>query len=116
MCAKNKDYPHDEVLKVYEELVANLPCVQRKGKKNPYTSVNGHMFSFLDADGMLSMRFSEERKDELIAKHDAGPSIQYNSVMRGYVLFPESMLAETTTLLEYLQESYEYACSLKPKK
>ena len=27
-----------------------------QGAKNPYTSRNGHMFSFLDADGTMALR------------------------------------------------------------
>lgn len=114
--AKKKDYPHDKVLALYEDIISNVQGLDCKGNKNPYTSVNGHMFSFIDREGKLSMRFSEDRKEELINKHDAGPSIQYNSVMRGYVLFPESMLKDKKTLIKYLKESLAYTSSLKPKK
>ena len=34
-------------LELYEKLVATLPDVQRKGVNLPYTTVNGHMFSYL---------------------------------------------------------------------
>ena len=37
----------EAVLASYEALVATGPGVERKGKTMPYTSVNGHMFSFL---------------------------------------------------------------------
>ena len=30
-----------------------------KGAKNPYTSRNGHMFSFLDRDGTMALRLSD---------------------------------------------------------
>jgi hypothetical protein len=30
-----------------------------KGAANPYTSRNGHMFSFLDADGGMALRLSD---------------------------------------------------------
>lgn len=33
-------------LELYEKLVATCPEVERKGASMPYTSHNGHMFSF----------------------------------------------------------------------
>jgi len=43
----------DENLDLYEQLVATRPGVERKGKTMPYTSSNGHMFSFLTPDSTL---------------------------------------------------------------
>ncbi len=44
----------------YDQLVAKCERFQRKGKTMPYTSANGHMFSLLNKDGELGMRFSKE--------------------------------------------------------
>jgi hypothetical protein len=38
--------PSDK-LELYEKLVATNPSVKRKGATVPYTSLNGHMFSYL---------------------------------------------------------------------
>jgi hypothetical protein len=54
-----------------------------KGAKNPYTSRNGHMFSFLDLDGAMALRLSDELIDEFLSRYESGPVIQYGSVMRG---------------------------------
>ncbi len=35
-------------LALYEKLIATNPKIKRKGAANPYTSLNGHMFSYLD--------------------------------------------------------------------
>ncbi len=35
--------------------------------------------------------------------------------MHGYVLIPETMLEDLDTLARYLDESYDYVMSLKPK-
>jgi hypothetical protein len=35
--------------------------------------------------------------------------------MRGYVLIPDPMLEDLDKLAEYLNESYDYVMSLKPK-
>jgi len=42
-----------EKLKLYDKLVAKCDRFDRKGKTGPYTSANGHMFSFLNKDGHL---------------------------------------------------------------
>ena len=49
----------EEQLAVYNELIAKAGF-QRKGKTAPYTSANGHMFSQLNKDGEVGIRFSKE--------------------------------------------------------
>ena len=43
-----------------------------KGAKNPYTSRNGHMFSFLDKTGAMALRLPKDRRDEFIATYETG--------------------------------------------
>ena len=43
---KKKSIPAEKIA-LYEKLVAALPGVERKGADNPYTSLNGNMFSLL---------------------------------------------------------------------
>lgn len=45
--AKPTAEPPGDKVALYERLVATDPRVERKGVTMPYTSVNGHMFSFL---------------------------------------------------------------------
>jgi len=47
-------------LELYERLVATQPSVERKGATMPYTSLNGHMFSFLTETGKLALRLPAE--------------------------------------------------------
>ena len=42
--------PSDK-LELYEKLVGTIPNVKRKGATVPYTSLNGHMFSYLSKQG-----------------------------------------------------------------
>lgn len=86
-----------------------------KGAKNPYTSLNGHMYSFLDADGGMALRLSDELGDEFQAKYDSGPVIQYNSVMRGYVSVPASLLSNTKELAAWFDKSHNWIATLEPK-
>lgn len=36
----------DQQLAAFDQLVERFADIERKGKTSPYTSVNGHMFSF----------------------------------------------------------------------
>ncbi len=111
------DYPGPgEALERYTAVVegSNGDSVV-KGAKNPYTSLNGHMFSFLDADGMMALRLPDEMGAEFHAKYDSGPVIQYGSTMRGYVSIPDDLLDRTEELTEWFDKSYEWVGTLEPK-
>ncbi|MDF1596919.1 MAG: hypothetical protein P1T08_12645 [Acidimicrobiia bacterium] len=86
-----------------------------KGAKSAYTSRNGHMFSFLDADGSMALRLSDELGEEFRSTYDSGPVIQYGSVMRGYVSVPPELLADTAELAVWFDKSYDWIGTLAPK-
>ena len=105
----------EERLKVYDELLARCTRFERKGKTMPYTSANGHMFSLLNKDGEIGIRFSKEVQKKHIVEFDSTIFRSYNSVMHGYVLIPMNMLEDLDNLAKYLDESYDYVMSLEPK-
>lgn len=86
-----------------------------KGAKNPYTSRNGHMFSFLDADGVMALRLSDELREDFLARHDSGPVMQYDRVMRGYVAVPDELLYNTDELAAWFDKSHDWIGTLQPK-
>lgn len=86
-----------------------------KGAKNPYTSRNGHMFSFLDADGAMALRLSDELRGDFLARYDSGPVMQYGSVMRGYVAVPDELLHTTDELAGWFDKSHDWIGTLQPK-
>ncbi|MGI9648546.1 MAG: TfoX/Sxy family protein [Acidimicrobiia bacterium] len=86
-----------------------------KGAKNPYTSRNGHMFSFLDGEGVMALRLSEELADEFLSKYESGPVRQYGSVMRGYVSVPDDLLSDAGELGSWFEQAYESIGTLEPK-
>ena len=102
-------------LELYNKLIENHPDIERKGKTMPYTSVNGHMFSFLDKEGNMGLRLSKIDRDDFIAKFDSELMVQYGSIMKEYVVIPANLLEDTKTLQKYLQTSFDYVSSLKPK-
>ena len=97
----------------YRQIVESLG-LKVKGKMG-YTSINGHMYSFVGKDGMVAFRLSPEDKAAFEEKYGTGNVIQYNSVMRGYVPISDAMLTETATCQEYLSASLNYIKTLKPK-
>lgn len=102
-------------LAAYQKLVAANPHVERKGATMPYTSVNGHMFSFLTKTGTLALRLPAEDRDAFIKKFKTRLCEQHGVVMTEYVEVPDRLLKKTAELKKYFDVSYEYVASLKPK-
>ena len=104
-----------EKLELYDKLVTKCPRFDRKGKTVPYTSANGHMFSLLNKDGELGIRFSKEVQEKYIKDFNTTIFKSYGAVMQGYVLIPDHMLEDLDKLSVYLNESYDYVMTLEPK-
>jgi len=106
--------PSDK-LDLYEKLVATNPKVERKGATVPYTSMNGHMFSYLSKDGKLALRLPEIEREAFLKKYNAKLCEAYGSVQPEYVEVPDALLASTKELKKYFDSSYGYVSTLKPK-
>jgi hypothetical protein len=104
-----------ERLAAYERAVATLPGVDRKGATVPYTSVNGHMFSYLSATGTLALRLAPADREAFIEQFRTGLHEAYGIVQKEYVTVPDEVLDDTATLSPYLAASYAYVSALKPK-
>lgn len=102
-------------LKRYDALIAKCPRFERKGKTVPFTSANGYMFSILNKDGEVGIRFSKAVQQMYMAEWNTTVFKSHNAVMRGYVLIPEAMLEDLDHVATYLNESYDYVMSLEPK-
>jgi hypothetical protein len=100
---------------LYEALLATNPAIERKGATMPYTSVNGNMFSLLTPEGALALRLPADERDAFLKRYDTTLCVQYGTVMKEYVQVPAALLQNTRALAKYLDVSYRYACSLKPK-
>ena len=107
--------PADQ-LALYEKLVATNPNVERKGASVPYTSLNGHMFSYLSKDGKLALRLPDEPREQFLKKYKAKHCEAYGRVQPEYVEVPDALLAKTAELSKFFQLSFAYVSSLKPKK
>ncbi len=102
-------------LLLYEKLVATNPHVERKGATVPYTSLNGHMFSYLSKEGALALRLPAGPREAFLKKYKTTLCEAYGVVQPEYVVVPDSLLAKTSELKTFFDLSYEYAGSLKPK-
>ncbi len=112
--AKKSNIPAN-ALERYEKLVATHPDVERKGAAMPYTSLNGHMFSFLTPDGTLALRLPDEQREAFLKKYKTKLVEQHGRVMKEYVAVPPSLLKTTGELKKVFARSVAYIASLKPK-
>ena len=102
-------------LELYEKLVATNPSVERKGATVPYTSVNGHMFSYLSKEGKLALRLPTAEREAFLKKYNATLCQAYGKVQPEYVEVPDALLSSTRELKRFFDCSYAYAGALKPK-
>jgi TfoX/Sxy family transcriptional regulator of competence genes len=112
---KKSSIPAEKV-ELYERLIATNPKIERKGANNPYTAINGNMFTLLSAtEGQLAIRLPEAEREKFVRKYKTRLFEAYGVVMKEYVAVPDAMLKKTAELAKYLDLSYEYAKTLKPK-
>ena len=99
---------------LYDKLIATRPEIERKGDANPNTSLNGNMFTLLH-QSRLAIRLPEDEREKFLKKYKTTLFEAYGTVMKEYVAVPDAMLENTKELKKYLDLSYEYAKTLKPK-
>ena len=102
-------------LEAYDRLILTIPSLDRKGATVPYTSVNGHMFSFFNKDGSFGLRLPEETKDQFLKKYKTKLLEAYGMVMKEYVVVPDELLENIKELEPFFRISFEYVNTLKPK-
>ena len=100
---------------LYEKLIATIPGLERKGDANPYTAINGNMFTLLHQSSRLAIRLPEDKREEFLKKYKTTLFEAYGAVMKEYVAVPDAMLKNAKELKKYLEFSYEYAQTLKAK-
>jgi hypothetical protein len=110
-----KETPLDDEVKLYDKLVATIPSLRRKGASVPYTSHNGHMFSYLSKSGTLALRLPADAREEFLKKYKTTLCKQYGVVQKEYVEVPGRLLRDAAELEQYFALSFEYVRSLRPK-
>ena len=114
MTSAKRKIPADK-LELYNKLIATVPKIERKGAVHPYTSLNGHMFTYLDQTGTMGMRLPQDEVARFLKKYKTTLFESYGVVKKDYVTVPGALLKNTKELMKYLAISYEYVKTLKPK-
>ena len=113
MPAKKKSASSPNVA-LYDQLISTIPEIERKGDANPYTSLNGNMFTLLHQE-RLAIRLPEDEREKFLKKYKTRLFEAYGAAMQEYVAVPDALLANTTELKKYLELSFTCAKTLKPK-
>jgi TfoX/Sxy family transcriptional regulator of competence genes len=108
-------HPPQDKIELYDLLIDTHPEIERKGVTNPYTSLNGHMFSHLSKDGTLGLRLPKDEREAFLESYNTSPYESHGAIMKEYVAVPDKLLQNTEELKRYLDLSYEYVKTLKPK-
>lgn len=115
MAAKKTSKIPPETLDLYEKLLATSLQIQRKGDVHPYTSVNGHMFTYLDQTGIMGIRLPEKELDAFLRKYKTTLFESYGVVKKDWATVPDALLKKTKELKKYLDISHAFTRTLKPK-
>lgn len=99
-------------LERYRAVVERHGEAELKGAKNPYTSINGWMSSFLDPDGLICLRLALDAHDELLG-HGGSTVQQYGRNMPDFVALPPT--ADDALADLWFGRSWSHSESLDPK-
>jgi hypothetical protein len=115
MATAKKKAASNDLVELYEALVAAHPGMVRKGAANPYTAVNGNMYTLLHQSERLAIRLPEALRAEFLKKYRTKLFDAYGTVMPEYVAVPEALLKRPKELEKWMGLSFEYAKGLRPK-
>src|SRR5450631_1212891 len=97
---EKRTIPQDK-LHFYNKLVETNSKIELKGATVPYTSCNGHMFSYLEKDGSLGLRLPAEVRETFLKKYKTTLFVSYGIVKKEYVLVPDKLFINTKELKPY---------------
>lgn len=113
--SKTSKLPPQDKVDLYDQLIDTHPEIERKGVSMPYTSLNGHMYTYLSKSGSLGIRLPKDDREAFLEKYSTTLYESHGAIMKEYVTVPDDLLQNTTELKQYLYLSYEYVKTLKPK-
>src|SRR6266446_8019657 len=82
----------NEQVELYEKLIATISGLERKGDANPYTAINGNMFTLLHQSSRLAIRLPEDKRQEFLKKCKTTLFEAYGCVMKEHVAVQDGML------------------------
>src|SRR6266566_4171490 len=113
--APANDIPEDRLV-AYDRVIAARPGVERKGARIPYTSLNGHMTSYLTETGSLVLRLSPADRTRFIEEFGTTLHTAYGTIQKEFVDVPDDLLVDTDALRPWFGASLEWIAGLKPKR
>jgi hypothetical protein len=105
----------EDKIRLYTMLVETKPGAELKGDTVPYTSLNGHMYSYLSKENVLALRLPKTVLGEFLEKYKTTLMTAYGIVQKEYAIVPDSLLADTAQLAPWFEQSYDHISTLKPK-
>ena len=109
--------PSEKMIEFFDQVLPKSPNVERKKMfEYPVGFTNGNMFMGLHSDGII-LKLGEGERESFIRKYNAEIFEPIpGRKMREYVVVPENLLADMTSLKTWCEKSYLYASKLKPKE
>ncbi len=102
-------------LDIYKNLIGTNPKIEMKGATVPYTSFNGHMFSYFEKDGTFGLRLSEKPREEFLKKYKTTLFVSYGIIKKEFVLVPDKLFFNIKEFKPWFDMSFDYVKSLKAK-
>lgn len=109
--------PPDKVA-LYERLIEAVEGVDAKSNfGSAYTAVNGNMYSMISKHGVVGIRLPEPDRSAFLSDHQT-------ELFRGdpawppareFVAVPDALLHDIQALRPYLERSFRYVQTLRPK-
>jgi hypothetical protein len=102
-------------IEAYDRLIAARPGLERKGASIPYTSLNGHMTSYLGEIGSLVLRLSPADRARFLAEYEATLHTAHGIVQKEFVDIPDALFLDTDAIAPWFAASLDWIATLKPK-
>ncbi len=100
---------------LYSLVVARTDNVDLKGATMPYTSLNGHMTSFLDRTGSVGLRLAPDDRRRFIDQYQTEIAEQHGSQMKEFVVMSELLLGNTGGVGDWFDKGVAWVATLDPK-
>ena len=104
-----------ERLGAYDRLIATRPEVERKGAKIPYTSLNGHMTSYLTESGALVLRLSPRDRARFLEEQRTTLHTAHGTSRRSSSTCRTPLFLDTPAIAPWFAVSLDWIATLKPK-
>src|SRR5574341_310237 len=109
--------PSEKMTEFFDAILPGSSKVERKKMFGcPVGFINGNMFMGLHNDKII-LKLGENEREGFIREYNAEIfEPMPGRKMREYVVIPENLLTDISSLKTWCEKSYEYASKLKPKE